>query len=117
MRQSLCTDFLDEHLVIMSDEENPDEENPYAEVRKFWGDIVLPPGDQEKQRIFLVKESPYTLVRGILFKMGLGYKLRRCVNNKEALKVIPTFHLKEEGGFLVRKPPSGRLDEGIGGQP
>src|SRR5450759_702690 len=75
-------------------------EEEYEEIKRYLRDGTLPSGNRYEKRMFIVKSSPYTLVQDILFKVGPDQKLRRCVNKKEALRVLHTFHSGEEGGHF-----------------
>ena len=70
----------------------------YAGLREYLLSGTLPPGDKFQQRMFMTKANPYTLILGVLYKLGPDEKFRRCVTKEESLRVMHTFHSGEEGG-------------------
>jgi hypothetical protein len=73
-------------------------EEEYEEIWKYLEEGIIPPGDAQKRRLFITKAGPYTLVRGLLFRMGRDDRLRRCVDREQSRKIMHTFHT--EGGHF-----------------
>src|SRR5450759_1071916 len=45
-------------------------EEGYLEICRYLKEGILPPGDKLKQRMFMVKTRPYTLIQDVLYKVG-----------------------------------------------
>ena len=56
---------------------------------------------REEKEIFQRKVAPYTLIRGVLFKLGADDILRRCLEPSERKKVIPALHAGSSGGHFA----------------
>ena len=57
--------------------------------------------NREEKEIFQRKVAPYTLIRGILFKLGPDDILRRCLELPERKKVIRALHAGSSGGHFA----------------
>ena len=51
--------------------------------------------------MFQHQVAPYTLIRGVLFKMGADDKLRRCLEKGERKQVIAALHSGPSGGHFA----------------
>ena len=76
-------------------------EEEYEEIRKYLHEGIVPPGDPQKRRLFITKAGPYTLIKGLLFRMGPDDRLRRCIDRQQSKKILHTFHT--EGGHFNAK--------------
>jgi hypothetical protein len=56
---------------------------------------------REEKEIFQRKVSPYTLIRGVLFKLGADDVLRRCLEPPDQRKVIRALHAGDSGGHFA----------------
>ena len=57
--------------------------------------------NREEKEIFQRKVTPYTLIRGVLFKLGADDILRRCLEPSERRKVIQALHAGSSGGHFA----------------
>jgi len=55
----------------------------------------------EEKEIFHRKVAPYTLIRGVLFKLGADDILRRCLEPPEWKKVVRALHAESSGGHFA----------------
>ena len=56
---------------------------------------------REEKEIFQRKVAPYTLIRGVLFKLGADDILRRCLEPPEWRKVMQALHAGSSGGHFA----------------
>ena len=56
---------------------------------------------REEKEIFQKKVAPYTLIRGVLFKLGPDDILRRCLEPSERKKVIQSLHIGSSRGHFA----------------
>ena len=56
---------------------------------------------REEKIVFQHKIGPYTLIHGILFKMGVDDQLRRCLEKGERKQVICALHSGPSGGHFA----------------
>ena len=67
----------------------------------------------EQKAVFIHKAGPYTLIQGVLHKMGKDLRLRRCLEVSEIPKVISALHEDAPGGhFAVDSTVKKILDTG-----
>ena len=52
----------------------------------------------KKKRILAMKVTPYSIINGFLYKMGLDEVLRRCVLQHEREKIMHEAHYGPAGG-------------------
>jgi hypothetical protein len=56
---------------------------------------------REEKEIFQRKVAPYSLIKGILFKLGADEQLRRCLEEPDRKKVIESLHSGNSGGHFT----------------
>jgi hypothetical protein len=56
---------------------------------------------REEKEIFQRKVAPYSLIKGILFKLGADEQLRRCLEGTDWKKVIESLHSENSGGHFA----------------
>jgi hypothetical protein len=56
---------------------------------------------REEKEIFQRKAAPYTLIKGVLFKLGPDEVLRRCLEKPDRKKVIRALHAGSSGGHFA----------------
>ena len=57
--------------------------------------------NREEKEIFQRKVAPYTLIGGVLFKIGMDDILKRCLEPSEQKKVICALHAGSSGGHFA----------------
>lgn len=65
--------------------------------------------NREEKAIFQSKVAPYTLIREVLFKMGPGDQLRRCLEQTERRQVRKTLHSGPSGGHFATNTTINRI--------
>ena len=55
----------------------------------------------EEKMVFQFRVVPYTLIRGVLFRMGADEKMRRCLEPKHRRLVIRALHEEPAGGHFA----------------
>jgi hypothetical protein len=56
---------------------------------------------REEKEVFQRKVAPYSLIKGILFKLGADEQLRRCLEEPDRKKVIESLHSGNSGGHFA----------------
>jgi hypothetical protein len=56
---------------------------------------------REEKEVFQRKVAPYSLIKGILFKLGMDEQLRRCLEESDRKKVIESLHSGSSGGHFA----------------
>jgi hypothetical protein len=56
---------------------------------------------REEKEIFQRKVAPTSLIKGILFKLGVDEQLRRCLEGLDRKKVIESLHSGNSGGHFA----------------
>jgi len=56
---------------------------------------------REEKMVFQTKVAPFTLIRGVLFRMGPDDRLRRCLENPERKQVVRALHSGPSGGHFA----------------
>jgi hypothetical protein len=52
---------------------------------------------REEKEVFQRKVAPYSLIKGILFKLGADEQLRHCLEESDRKKVIESLHSDSSG--------------------
>ena len=69
------------------------------EIAQFLEDGKSPEGmSMKKKQILAMKATPYSLINGFLYKMGLDDILRRCVLEHERNNIMYEAHYGPAGG-------------------
>ena len=68
----------------------------YLTERKYPEELT-----REEKIVFQHKVAPYTLIREVLFKMGVDDQLRRCLERGERKQVMATLHFGPSGGHFA----------------
>ena len=55
----------------------------------------------EEKSVFQSKVAPYSLIQGILFKMGADDTLRRCLEQRDRKRVMTALHSESSGGHFA----------------
>jgi len=64
---------------------------------------------REEKSVFQYKVAPYTLVSGVLFRMGADDKIRRCLEPGERKGVMEALHAGDSGGHLATMSTVNRI--------
>jgi hypothetical protein len=56
---------------------------------------------REEEEVFQRKVAPYSLIKGILFKLGADEQLRQCLEESDRKKVIESLHSGSSGGHFA----------------
>ena len=108
--EDISVDFPDEFLETGTPE--PEEitvfhingggESEFQEIIDYLTERRYPNEFTREEKImFQHKVAPYTLIRGVLFKMGADDQLRRCLEKGERKQVIATLHSGPSGGHFA----------------
>ena len=57
--------------------------------------------NREEKSVFQSKVAPYSIIQGILFKMGADDTLRRCLEKKDRKRVMTALHSESLGGHFA----------------
>ena len=94
--EDISDSFIDEHLFHVEGVESL-----YYDILQFLIHGMLPSNiTREQLSIFYQKVGPYTLVKGVLHKLGKDGKLRRCLESFEVPRVIHSLHDAAPGGHF-----------------
>jgi hypothetical protein len=93
--ESIPAEFPDEEIyVCFADNKVTD----YEDIVQYLDTQQYPEGlTREEKAVFQQKVAPYTCIKGVLFKMGLDERLRRCLEKREINQVISAMHCEEAG--------------------
>ena len=81
---------------------NVEEPSEFDDVISYIANHIYPPGlNMEEKIVFQYKVAPYSLIRGILFKMGANEQLRRCLEKKDRKTVMRALHSGPSGGHFA----------------
>ena len=74
----------------------------FDEVISYITNRIYPPGlSREEKSVFQHKAAPYSLIKGILFKMGADEQLCRCLEKKDCKTVMRALHSSPSGGHFA----------------
>ena len=95
--ENIPDDFPDEQLFHIEGEGSL-----YYDIVRYLVNGIFPEGmNTEQKAIFVHKVGPYTLRKGVLYKLGADERLRRCLEVTEIRKVIQALHDGEPGGHYA----------------
>ena len=78
------------------------EPSEFDDVISYIANRIYPPGIKKEEKIvFQYKVAPYSLIRGILFKMGANEQLRRCLERKDRKTVMRALHSGHSGSHFA----------------
>ena len=73
----------------------------FQEIITYLTERKYPEGlNREEKSVFQSKVAPYSLIQGILFKMGADDILRRCLEQKDRKRVMTALHSESSGGHF-----------------
>ena len=78
------------------------EESDYSEIIQYLTQGKYPDGfNREEKMVFQNTVAPFTLIRGVLFRMGPDDQLRRCLEEPERKQVMRALHAGPSGGHFA----------------
>ena len=79
------------------------EEDPeFRIIERYLRTGTYPEGlNREEKSVFQHRVAPYSIIRGVLFRMGADDRLRRCLEIKFRTKVIRSLHEGPAGGHFA----------------
>ena len=81
---------------------NGEEPSGFDNIISYITNRTYPPGlNREEKSVFQHKAAPYSLIRGILFKMGADEQLRRCLEKKDRKTVMRALHSGPSSGHFA----------------
>ena len=81
---------------------NGEEPSEFDNIISYITNRIYPPGlNREEKSVFQHKAAPYSLIKGILFKMGAEEQLRRCLEKKDRKIVMRALHSGPSGGHFA----------------
>ena len=77
----------------------------FADIENYLVSTQFPPhlSSKEKRNIVRKSTTPFTWIRGNLFKLGLDQILRRCVREEEVFDILLPCHDGPCGGHFAAK--------------
>ena len=89
---------------------NGEEPSEFDEVISYIVNRIYPPGlNKEEKSVFQHKAASYSLITGILFKMGADEQLRKCLEKKDRKTVMRALHSEPSGGHFAAITTVNRL--------
>ena len=81
---------------------NGEEPSEFDNIISYITNRIYPPGlNREEKSVFQHKAAPYSLIKGILFKMGADEQLHRCLEKKDRKIVMRALHSGPSGGHFA----------------
>ena len=87
-----------------------EEDSEYADIIAYLVDRIYPTGlSREEKNIFQHKVAPYTIIHGILFRLGADEQLKRCFEKKERKQVMKALDSEPLGGHFAANTTANRI--------
>ena len=104
--ESLNADFPDEFQDNQFPESvfhvEGEDVSEFHEIITYLTERKYPEGlNREEKSVFQSKVAPYSIIQGILFKMGADDTLRRCLEKKDRKRVMTALHSESSGGHFA----------------
>ena len=81
---------------------NGEEPSEFDYIISYITNRIYHPGlNREEKSVFQYKAAPYSLIKGILFKMGADEQLRKCLEKKDRKTVMRALHSGPSGGHFA----------------
>ena len=75
-----------------------EDESEFSDIISYLGDRTYSTGlSREEKSVFQHKVAPYTIIQGILFRLGADEQLKRCLEKKERKQVMKALHSGPSG--------------------
>ena len=87
-----------------------EEKSEYSEIVSYLVNRTYPTGlSREEKSVFQNKVAPYTIIQGILFRIGANEQLKRCLEKQERKKVMRALHSGPSGGHFAAATTANRI--------
>ena len=99
-------DWKDAPVLHISSEEKSE----YSEIVSYLVNRTYPTGlSREEKSVFQNKVAPYTIIQGILFRIGADEQLKRCLEKQERKQVMRALHSGPSGGHFAAATTANRI--------
>ena len=86
------------------------DESEFSDIIAYLVDRIYPTGlSREEKNVFQHKVAPYTIIQGILFRLGADEQLKRCLEKKEQKQVMRALHSGPSGGHFAANTTANRI--------
>ena len=93
-------------ILHISDEE----ESEFSEIISYLVDQTYPAGlSREEKSMFQSKVAPYTIIQGVLFRIGADEQLKRCLEKRERKQVMRALHSGPSGRHFAATTTANRI--------
>ena len=87
-----------------------EEESEFSEIISYLVDQTYPAGlSREEKNVFQSKVAPYSIILGVLFRIGADEQLKRCLEKRERKQVMRALHSGPSGGHFVATTTANRI--------
>ena len=87
-----------------------EEESEFSEIISYLVDQTYPAGlSREEKSVFQSKVAPYTIIQGVLFRIGADEQLKRCLEKRERKQVMRALHSGPSGGHFAATTTANRI--------
>ena len=82
----------------------------FFEIISYLVDRTYPTGlNREEKSVFQHKVAPYTIIQGILFRLGADEQLKRCLEKKERKQFMRALHSGPSGRHFAATTTANRI--------
>ena len=86
------------------------DELEFSDIIAYLVDRIYPTGlSREEKNVFQHKVAPYTIIQGILFKLGADEQLKRCLEEKERKQVMRALHSGPSGRHFAANTTANQI--------
>ena len=87
-----------------------EDESEFSDIIAYLVDRIYPTGlSREEKNIFQHKVAPYTIIQGILLRLGVDEQLKRCLEKKEWKQVMRALHFGPSGGHFAANTTANQI--------
>ena len=87
-----------------------EDESEFSDIIAYLVDRIYPTGlNREEKNVFQHKVAPFTIIHGILFRLGADKQLKRCLEKKERKQVMRALHSGPSGGHFAANTIANRI--------
>ena len=87
-----------------------EEESEFFEIISYLVDQTYPVGlSREEKSVFQSKVAPYTIIQGVLFRIGADEQLKHCLEKRERKQVMRALHSGPSGGHFAATTTANRI--------
>ena len=89
---------------------NGEDEFEFSDIISYLVDRIYPIGlSKEEKSMFQHKVAPYTIIQGILFRLGADEQPKRCLEKKERKQVMRALHSGPSGRHFAATTTANRI--------